>query len=66
MAMDPVCGMEVSPESAAASTEFEGVTYHFCSQNCKDSFLAAPEQYVKAGTSKGSGEGRLGKLFRRR
>lgn len=66
MAMDPVCGMEVSPESAAASAQFEGVSYYFCSQNCKDSFLAAPEQYVNAGASKGSGQGRLGKLFRRR
>lgn len=65
MAKDPVCGMEVNPESAAGSAKFEGVTYYFCSQNCEESFLTAPERYVGGGTAKGSGKGLLGRLFRR-
>jgi Cu+-exporting ATPase len=45
-AIDPVCAMEVSPESAAASTAHHGQTYHFCSLGCRDRFVAAPERYV--------------------
>ena len=35
---DPVCGMELSREEAEHAVEYEGRTYHFCSQSCKDSF----------------------------
>nr|WP_254529603.1 permease [Natrinema gelatinilyticum] len=35
---DPVCGMEVDPETADYSIEHDGRTYYFCSQSCKDSF----------------------------
>jgi len=65
MAKDPVCGMEVSPESAAASTEFEGESYYFCAQGCKDAFLAEPHCYL-GGTAKQEPEkGLLRKLLRR-
>jgi len=30
MATDPVCGMEVDPEHAAASAVYRGKTYYFC------------------------------------
>jgi P-type Cu+ transporter len=40
---DPVCGMEVLPETAAASIEYEGRTYHFCSLSCLERFRAEPE-----------------------
>ena len=29
---DPVCGMTVTPETAAAAWEHEGETYYFCSR----------------------------------
>ena len=40
MAVDPVCGMEVDPESAAATATVEGTTRYFCSTGCRDRFLA--------------------------
>ena len=42
---DPVCGMSIAPTRAAASSTFEGETISFCSQSCKTTFDAAPEQY---------------------
>ena len=29
--VDPVCGMEVNPEDAAAAWQHAGTTYYFCS-----------------------------------
>ena len=51
---DPVCGMEVDQQDAAATSEYQGKTYSFCSQRCKEKFDQNPQQYVKgqsAGTS---------------
>ena len=45
-AIDPVCGMSVDPETAAAAFEHEGRTYHFCSTSCRDRFTAEPEAYL--------------------
>ncbi|MDD5154952.1 MAG: heavy metal translocating P-type ATPase [Candidatus Omnitrophica bacterium] len=39
MPKDPVCGMEVD-ESGTFKLTQEGRTYYFCSQHCKDKFLA--------------------------
>src|SRR5436853_5595163 len=38
-AVDPICGMQVNPEKALSSTK-DGVTYYFCSQQCKTAFEA--------------------------
>jgi YHS domain-containing protein len=46
MGLDPVCGMEVNPASAEAQSEFAGVTFYFCSQECKKAFDAEPRRYV--------------------
>jgi len=43
---DPVCGMMVEPESAAAKSEFQGKTYYFCSVDCKEEFDEDPESYL--------------------
>jgi Cu+-exporting ATPase len=43
---DPVCGMEIDPATAAASEEYEGTTYYFCSQGCHDQFVAEPRRFV--------------------
>ncbi|MBI2232626.1 MAG: heavy metal translocating P-type ATPase [Candidatus Aenigmarchaeota archaeon] len=39
MAKDPVCGMYVDEKKAKFSTEQEGLTYYFCSENCLKEFL---------------------------
>ncbi len=43
---DPVCGMEIDPQQAAAKTEYEGKTYYFCSPGCKAAFDKNPTQYL--------------------
>ena len=43
---DPVCGMEIDSAAAAASEEYEGKTYYFCSEACHQRFVAEPEQYA--------------------
>jgi Cu+-exporting ATPase len=45
---DPVCGMKVDPVKAAASIEYEGVTFYFCRQGCAAKFRATPEKYASA------------------
>ena len=44
--IDPVCGMEVEPESAAGSYEYRGTTYFFCSQGCLEDFTDDPQSYL--------------------
>jgi P-type Cu+ transporter len=46
--VDPVCGMTVNPETAAASREVDGVTYYFCSAHCAATFDADPARYTTA------------------
>ncbi len=43
---DPVCGMDVNPDSAAGSWEYEGRTYFFCSPHCLKKFKADPGKFV--------------------
>jgi xanthine dehydrogenase accessory factor len=45
---DPVCGMTVSPATAAHGAEFGGHTYYFCCGSCRERFLAAPDRYAVA------------------
>jgi Cu+-exporting ATPase len=47
MAMDPVCKMEVEPETAAATAEYKGETYYFCAPGCKVAFEKNPEKYLE-------------------
>jgi YHS domain-containing protein len=46
---DPVCGMSVDTNKAMASTQSQGKTYYFCSQECKEKFDRNPAQYVRKG-----------------
>ncbi len=50
MVKDPVCGMEVDPQSAFAVRQHLGQTFYFCSQNCVDQFDADPHKYAMAGS----------------
>ncbi len=43
---DPVCGMEVIPETAEATSEHQGKSYYFCSAEDKETFDENPEEYV--------------------
>ncbi len=45
---DPVCGMDVTPESAAGKSEYNGQTYYFCSLGCKKAFDKEPGKFLKA------------------
>lgn len=47
MKIDPVCGMEVDPETAVFKTEHNGKTYYFCSPGCKADFENNPEKFLK-------------------
>jgi len=50
--VDPVCGMVVDTESAAASSRFEDQQFYFCSIACKEAFDASPARYARqAGVS---------------
>ena len=43
---DPVCGMDITYETAQARSEYNGQTYYFCSLGCKEEFDQNPEKYV--------------------
>ena len=45
--IDPVCGMEVDPATAAAETCHDGIKVFFCAEGCREAFLADPERYAK-------------------
>ncbi len=47
MPIDPVCGMNVSPDSAATSLGHAGREYLFCSSGCADKFRKDPDRYLK-------------------
>ncbi len=46
MVIDPVCGMRIDAEDAGATVDHEGKTYYFCSQACRDAFVADPTSYA--------------------
>ncbi|MBN8624920.1 MAG: YHS domain-containing protein [Planctomycetes bacterium] len=47
LATDPVCGMRIDRDHAAASAKHAGHDYFFCSAGCRDDFVAEPERYVR-------------------
>jgi Cu+-exporting ATPase len=46
MALDFVCGMEVTEDRAGWISEYKGRKYYFCSPTCKRKFDADPEKYL--------------------
>ena len=48
---DPVCGMRITPSSAAGSLEHAGTTYYFCGASCLTRFRSNPEAFVKPGAA---------------
>lgn len=43
---DPVCGMVIPTRRARDQTDYEGVTYHFCSAACRKQFDEEPRRYA--------------------
>ena len=52
---DPVCGMLVAPEKAAAKVEHAGKTYYFCSKGCAERFSRETEKFLDASGTSGMG-----------
>jgi YHS domain-containing protein len=61
---DPVCGMEVAPTQF--ETVYEGLHYAFCSEQCRQRFLANPHLYVGVPGEKAPGQKGVELLKRRR
>src|SRR5690606_4123596 len=53
MVRDPVCGMTLDAENAAAQFEHHGHTFYFCSARCAQRFEAQPEGFVDAASGTG-------------
>ncbi len=50
---DPVCGMEIEPQSAFAKREHMGQTLYFCSQSCVDQFDKDSHHYMVTSATTG-------------
>lgn len=50
---DPVCGMNIEPQSAFAQREHMGQTFYFCSQSCVNQFDADPHRYIMTSATTG-------------
>jgi len=42
--IDPVCGM--TPSGDIFQSDYRGKSYYFCSNHCKEQFVAKPDDYV--------------------
>lgn len=51
---DPVCGMAFDADRAAATREYRGTTYHFCSDHCSAEFGNDPDRYAGPPTERRS------------
>src|SRR2546423_13714820 len=45
--VDPVCERPIDPEMSAIKVDYEGKTYNFCSEECKERFQVYPGPYSK-------------------
>jgi len=44
--IDPICKMDIDPETAVAKEEYKGKTYYFCAKMCQEKFKKDPEKYA--------------------
>jgi P-type Cu+ transporter len=47
MAIDPICGMTVSPNTAAGRYDYNGETYYFCALSCLERFRTDPDRALR-------------------
>jgi YHS domain-containing protein len=57
MATDPVCGMQVDEKKAAATAEYKGKSYYFCSTGCDQRFEKNPEKFTASSEKHQHGSG---------
>lgn len=43
---DPVCGMDVHPDTSEHRSEHDGQNYYFCSGHCRATFEASPQTHL--------------------
>jgi YHS domain-containing protein len=64
MVVDPICGMRIDSDDAVATAEYEDQTFYFCSEVCRDVFVAnrvsdavgtEPERLIKIELAERSG-----------
>ena len=46
VAIDLVCGMNVEKNNLPSFFEYDGRTFYFCSDDCKEQFKSDPKQFV--------------------
>jgi P-type Cu+ transporter len=46
MFTDPVCEMRVDETTSTIDAEYNGKTYYFCSEECKERFQTDPAPYA--------------------
>ncbi len=46
LTQDPVCGMRISPKTAAYAAKEKGGEYYFCASGCLEKFKQNPKKYV--------------------
>jgi Cu+-exporting ATPase len=59
-ARDPVCGMQVDPVRTPHRAEHGGRRFFFCSQGCRDKFVAEPAKYAGGEARRNAGVARPG------
>lgn len=52
-AIDPVCGMKVSPGETKRVALYQGHSYWFCADGCRAAFEANPRKYLGGKKRKG-------------
>jgi Cu+-exporting ATPase len=52
MQTDPVCRMQVDEQKAAGKSDYQGKTFYFCSETCKQQFDQNPTQYTSRQAAK--------------
>jgi len=51
---DPVCGMDVNPQTTKHRAEYSGLNYYFCSAGCKTKFETNPPRYLSPKVQQGA------------
>ena len=46
MVIDPICLLEIDEKSAPAKSVYNGQTFYFCNESCKQKFEEDPEKYI--------------------
>jgi len=49
VAVDPICSMDVDPQTAEFHSVHRGVDYYFCARVCREKFDADPDRYSNGG-----------------